>query len=161
MSMSIDLTEPLAVGQQLAETVRRRTGDGFDAMREAERHIPVAAEAALAAATHRARGAHKHAKRAARDTRRSIEKQVDRGTRRVQRRAARVTNEAHKPGFRVWIIGTLLLGGVGAIAALALKKQRSNAGTLFDAPAAQTPITSDLNGSSAAADHTPERTAAP
>ena len=45
MSMSIDLTEPIAVGHHLADTVRRRAGDGVDAVRDVDLHLPVAAEA--------------------------------------------------------------------------------------------------------------------
>ena len=152
MSMSIDLTEPISAGHHLAETVRRRTSDGVDAVRDVDLHVPVAAEAVIAAATHRARRARKHAKRAARDTRRSIETQVARRSRRVQRRAAQLTDQSQKPRVRVWIIGALLLGGAGAIAAFGLTKQRSQASTPSSAPAAADPTTSDANGSAPVAD---------
>ena len=161
MSMSIDLTEPIAAGHQLADTVRRRTGDGVDAVRDVDLHLPVAAEAVIAAATHRARRARKHAKRAAHDTRRSIETKVDRGSRRVQRRTAQLTDQSHKPGVRVWIIGALLLGGAGAIAAMAMKSQRPQPSTGFGSANTADQTTSDLNGSVPAADHAHEATIAP
>ncbi len=161
MSMSIDLTEPIAVGHHLAETVRRRSSDGVGAVRDVDLRLPVAAEAVIAVATHRARRARKNARRAARDTRRSLEAQVGRGSRRAQRRAAQLTHQSQKPAVRVWIIGALLLGGAGAIAALALKKQRSQASTPFASPAATDPITSDSNGSAPAADGARKATIAP
>ena len=161
MSMSIDLTEPIAVGHHLADTVRRRAGDGVDAVRDVDLHLPVAAEAVIAVATHGARRARKHAKRAARDTRRSIETQVDRGSRRVQRRTAQLTDQSHKSEVRVWVIGALLLGGAGVMAALAMKKQRSQASAPFGSDAAADPTTSDLNGSATAADHARKATTAP
>lgn len=112
MSMSIDLTEPIA------------------------------------AASHGARRAQRLAKRAADETRRSVETRVDRGSRRVRCRAADLTDQSTKPGFRVWGIGAILIGGAGVIAALVMKQQRSRA-TSSLAPSDGVDLTStDLNGAS-------------
>ena len=160
MSMSIDLTEPIAAGQHLADAVRRRTGEGVDAVRDVDLHLPVAAEAVIAAASHRARRARRHAKHAARETRRSIETKVDRGSRRVRRRAEKLSEQSVRPGFRVWVIGALLVGGAGVIAAVVLK-QRSRPNPPLGASSAGDLNLSDLNGSGPVTEPSPAPTIAP
>ena len=160
MSMSIDLTEPIAAGQHLADAVRRRTGEGVDAVRDVDLHLPVAAEAVIAAASHRARRARRHAKHAARETRRSIETKVDRGSRRVRRRAEKLSEQSVRPGFRTWVIGVLLVGGTGVIAALVVK-QRSRPNPPLGASRVGDLNVSDLNGSTPSPDAMSEPTLAP
>lgn len=158
--MSIDLTEPIAAGQHLADAVRRRTGEGVDAVRDVDLHLPVVAEAVIAAASHRARRARRHAKHAARETRRSIETKVDRGSRQVRRRAGHMSDQSAKPGFRVWVIGVLLVGGAGVIAAL-IVKQRSHPNPPLGASSSGDLYASDRNGSAPARGPLPEPTLAP
>ncbi|MEO6469544.1 MAG: hypothetical protein ABIP21_10625 [Acidimicrobiia bacterium] len=160
MSMSIDLTEPIAAGQHLADAVRRRTGEGVDAVRDVDIHLPVAAEAVIAAASHRARRARRHANHAARDTRRSIETHVDRSSRRVRRRAEKLSEQSVKPGFRVWVIGALLVGGAGVIAAVVLK-QRSCPNPPLGASSVGDLNRSDLNGSGPVTEPSPAPTIVP
>lgn len=159
MSMSIDLTEPIAAGQHLAGAVRRRTGEGVDAVRDVDLHLPVAAEAVIAAAGHRVRRVRRHAKHAARETRRSIETQVDRGSRRVARRASRLSDQSVNPGFRRWVIGVLLVGGAGVIAALVVK-QRSHPSPPLGASGGVDLHPNDLNGSAPMPDPLSEPTLA-
>ncbi len=150
MSMSIDLTEPIAAGHHLGDAARRRTSDGVDAIRDVDLHLPVVAEAVMAAASHRVRRARKHAKHAARDTRRSVETTVDHGSRRVRRRAVRLSNQSTKPSVRVWVIAAVLLGGATAIGALAMKRQRSQPAPAFP-PSSESGVTaSAANGSAPA-----------
>ena len=158
--MTIDFTEPIAAGQHLADTVRRRTGEGVDAVRDVDLHLPVAAEAVIAAASHRARRARRHAKHAARETRRSIETKVDRGSRQVRRRAEHMSDQSAKPGFRLWVIGVLLVGGAGVIAAL-IVKQRSHPNPPLGASSGGDLHASDRNGSAPARAPLPEPTLAP
>ena len=160
MSMSIDLTEPIAAGQHLADAVRRRTVEGVDVVRDADFHLPVAAEAVIAAASQRARRARRHAKRAGRDTRQSIETHVDRGSRRVRRRAEKLSEQSVKPGFRTWVIGVLLVGGAGVIAALVVK-QRSRPNPPLGASRVGDVHMSDLNGSAPVPDPMSEPTLTP
>ncbi len=158
--MSIDLTEPFAAGQHLAETVRRRTGEGLDAVREVDLHLPVTAEAVIAAASHGARRTQRKAKRAVRETRRSVETRVDRGSRQVRRRAENLSDQSTKPGVRVWVIGVLLVVGAAAIAAIAVKQKRSRPSSIASSDDVDL-TSSDLNGSSPKPDPSRASTFAP